>query len=94
MSSEQEEVSDLMLGQEGSSCPVCHTAPGIGALSSTVSGERLVKFDVNVTAPNRGLPISYRQASDTCTLTCHNAAHNPDRSVSSTTSPEQPGVAE
>ena len=73
--------------QEGFSCSVCHTAHGVGALSSTISGERLVNFDVKVAAPNRGLPISYRQASGTCTLTCHGAMHNPDGSVTSATSP-------
>ena len=74
--------------KEGFSCSVCHPAHGVASLSSTMSGERLVNFDVNVVAPNRGLPISYNRGSGTCTLTCHGAAHNPNGSVSSV----QPGL--
>lgn len=69
--------------QDGFSCSVCHTAHGNGAISSSITGERLVNFDVNVVAPNKGFPISYNHGSGTCTLTCHGVAHNPDGSVSS-----------
>jgi predicted CXXCH cytochrome family protein len=67
----------------GLSCSTCHTAHGMGATSGTISGERLVNFDVNVVAPNNGLPISYNRGTNTCTLTCHQVAHNPDGSTSS-----------
>jgi predicted CXXCH cytochrome family protein len=70
------------ISSDGFSCSVCHTAHGMGAVSSTVSGERLINFDIGVVAPNSGAPISYSRATNTCTLTCHNAAHNPDGSVS------------
>ena len=65
----------------GYSCSTCHTAHGIGAASGTISGERLVNFDVNVVAPNGGLPISYNRGANTCVLVCHQAAHNPDGTV-------------
>jgi predicted CXXCH cytochrome family protein len=65
----------------GFSCSVCHTAHGMGAASGTISGERLVNFDVNVVAPNGGLPISFNRAANTCTLVCHQIAHNPDGTV-------------
>lgn len=65
----------------GFSCSTCHTAHGMGAASGTISGERLVNFDVNVVAPNATLPISYNRTANSCTLTCHGAAHNPDGSV-------------
>jgi predicted CXXCH cytochrome family protein len=70
------------VGQKGFSCSVCHTAHGMGANSSNVSGERLVNFDVNVVGPNGGLPISYSRATNTCVLTCHQVVHNADGSVS------------
>ena len=70
------------IAQDGFSCSVCHTAHGMGATSGTVTGERLVNFDINVVGQNSGLPISYSRASNTCTLTCHNAAHNADGTVS------------
>jgi len=60
---------------DGFSCSVCHTSHGIGALNGSVSGERLVNFDLNVVAPNGANPISYNRASNTCSLTCHNHAH-------------------
>ena len=41
----------------GFTCSVCHTAHGMGARSGTISGERLVNFDVNVVAPNGTLPV-------------------------------------
>jgi hypothetical protein len=50
----------------------------MGSTSATISGERLVNFDVNVVAPNGTTPItySYNGGSDSCTLTCHGVAHN------------------
>jgi predicted CXXCH cytochrome family protein len=65
----------------GLSCSTCHTAHGMGAASGTISGERLVNFDVNVVAPNGGLPISYNRAANNCTLTCHGVAHNANGTV-------------
>jgi hypothetical protein len=77
------------VGQDGFSCSVCHTAHGLGATSPTVSGQRLVNFDINVVAPNfvdstlttRGIVYS-RGASATCILICHNESHNYDGTVS------------
>jgi hypothetical protein len=65
----------------GFSCSVCHTAHGMGATSSTITGERLVNFDASVVAANGATPISYNRSSNTCTLTCHGYAHNPDGTV-------------
>jgi predicted CXXCH cytochrome family protein len=73
----------LHISQYGFSCSVCHTAHGMGGVTPTISGERLVNFDVNVVAPNGAAPISYHRASGTCVLSCHQAAHNPNGSVSS-----------
>jgi predicted CXXCH cytochrome family protein len=67
----------------GFSCSVCHTAHGMGATSATVTGERLVNFDANVVGANGAAPISYNRTANTCTLTCHGVAHNPDGTVSS-----------
>jgi predicted CXXCH cytochrome family protein len=61
--------------QDGFSCSVCHTAHGMGAQSGTISGERLVNFDIRVVAPNGATPISYSRAGNSCTLTCHNHPH-------------------
>ena len=69
----------------GFSCSVCHTAHGMGARSGTISGERLVNFDINVVASNGGTPVSYSRATNTCTLVCHNVAHNPDGSITQAT---------
>jgi hypothetical protein len=66
----------------GFSCSVCHTAHGLGAVVGSISGERLVNFDIAVVAQNQGAPISYNRATNTCTLLCHNAAHNPNGTVS------------
>jgi nitrate/TMAO reductase-like tetraheme cytochrome c subunit len=71
------------VSQDGFSCSVCHTAHGMGTVSPSVSGERLVNFDINVVGQNNGAPISYNRSSNTCTLTCHTVAHNSDGSVSS-----------
>ena len=67
---------------DGFSCSVCHTAHGMGAVTAGVSGERLVNFDINVVGPNQAAVISYNRGTNTCTLMCHNAAHNADGSVS------------
>jgi len=61
---------------DGFSCSTCHTAHGMGATSGTISGERLVDFDVKVVAPNGATPISYNRATNSCTLTCHQQAHS------------------
>ena len=61
--------------QDGFSCSVCHTAHGMGAQSGTISGERLVNFDAKVVAPNGATPISYNRATNSCSLVCHNHAH-------------------
>ncbi len=65
----------------GFSCSTCHTAHGVGNGSSNPSGQRLISFDANVVAPNGGVPVSYNQGPNTCTLTCHNVAHNPNGTV-------------
>ncbi len=69
----------------GFSCSVCHTSHGNGSSSASVSGERLVNFDIAVVAPNDNskLPISYTRATGTCTLKCHNVDHNSDGTVTS-----------
>jgi len=59
----------------GFSCSTCHTAHGMGATSASISGERLVNFDLNVVAPNGTIPVSYQRATGTCALTCHQYAH-------------------
>ena len=69
--------------QDGFSCSVCHTAHGNSSQSSSISGERLVNFDIKVVAPINGLPVSYNQGTQTCTLTCHQVAHNADGTVKS-----------
>ena len=65
----------------GFTCSTCHTAHGMGANSGTISGERLINFDVNVAASNGGQPISYNRSSNTCVLVCHQVAHNADGTV-------------
>jgi hypothetical protein len=71
------------ISQDGFSCSVCHTAHGMGSVAPGVSGERLVNFDINVVGQNNGAPISYSRGSNTCTLTCHQVAHNADGSITS-----------
>jgi predicted CXXCH cytochrome family protein len=61
--------------QDGFSCSVCHTAHGMGAQTGTISGERLVNFDLKVVAPNGTTPISYNRATNSCSLVCHNHSH-------------------
>ncbi len=70
---------------DGFSCSVCHTAHGMGATSGTITGERLINFDVNVVAQNNGLPISFNRGANTCVLVCHQAAHNADGTVTAAT---------
>ena len=69
------------VSSDGFSCSVCHTAHGIGSINASVTGERLINFDIAVVGQNNGTPISYNRGTNTCTLTCHNAAHNADGSV-------------
>jgi hypothetical protein len=71
----------LHIAQYGFSCSTCHTAHGMGATSPTITGERLVNFDANVVGQNGSTPISYNRSTNTCTLMCHNAAHNADGTV-------------
>jgi len=66
----------------GFTCSTCHTAHGMGGTNPNISGQRLVNFDVNVVAPNGGIPISYNRPTNTCILVCHEAAHNPNGTVS------------
>jgi hypothetical protein len=69
------------VSDDGFSCSVCHTAHGMGSNSATISGERMVNFDVNVVGPNGAAPISFNRGSGTCTLTCHMVSHNADGTV-------------
>ncbi|MFZ0305340.1 MAG: cytochrome c3 family protein [Terracidiphilus sp.] len=66
---------------DGFSCSTCHTAHGMGATSATLTGERLINFDVNVVAPNGGQPVSYNRAANSCVLVCHQTAHNANGTV-------------
>jgi hypothetical protein len=65
----------------GFSCSTCHTAHGIAGRNANMSGDRLVNFDLNVVAPNGGMPISYNGATGTCALVCHEVAHNANGKV-------------
>ncbi len=61
---------------EGISCSACHTAHGMGGVSATISGQRLVNFDGKVVAPNGTTPITFSETPvPTCTLVCHGEAH-------------------
>ena len=71
----------LHISQYGFSCSVCHTAHGMGATSPNITGERLVNFDANVVGLNGAAPIAYNRTTNTCTLMCHNTAHNADGTV-------------
>jgi predicted CXXCH cytochrome family protein len=62
---------------DGFSCSTCHTAHGMGGQAGSVSGERLVNFDVNVVASNDGSPITYNRGANSCALTCHTHVHQP-----------------
>jgi hypothetical protein len=77
---------------DGFTCSVCHTAHGMGAQSGTISGERLVNFDINVVGQNNGLPISYNRGTNTCTLTCHQVAHNSNGTVTRVSAPSPKGI--
>jgi hypothetical protein len=59
--------------QEGFSCSVCHSAHGVPAGTSSVTGSALVSFDMNVVGSNNGLPVTYN--GSTCTLKCHEKGH-------------------
>ena len=65
----------------GFSCSTCHTAHGMGAASGSITGERLLNFDMNVVGQNAGQPVSYNRAVNTCVLVCHSVAHNADGTV-------------
>jgi len=65
----------------GFSCSVCHTAHGLGGTNPSISGQRLVDFDVNVVGQNGAAPISYNRVTNTCVLACHETAHNPNGTV-------------
>jgi predicted CXXCH cytochrome family protein len=71
----------LHISQYGFSCSVCHTAHGMGAVSPSITGERLVNFDANVVGANGGAPIAYNRSTNSCTLMCHGVAHNASGSV-------------
>jgi len=60
---------------DGFTCSVCHTAHGMGVAGGSITGERLVDFDVNVVASNGVDPISYNHATNTCALLCHGVTH-------------------
>ena len=59
--------------QKGFSCSVCHSAHGVPAGTSSVSGNDLVSFDMSVVGNNNNMPVSYN--GSTCALTCHGEAH-------------------
>jgi len=60
---------------DGFSCSTCHNTHGMGSNSASISGERMVNFDINVVAPNGASPISYSRVANSCSLTCHGHAH-------------------
>ena len=70
------------VSDKGFSCSTCHTAHGMGSLSATITGERLVNFDVNVVGPNGASPVSYNHTTNTCVLACHGYNHNDNGTVS------------
>jgi predicted CXXCH cytochrome family protein len=72
----------LHISQYGFTCSVCHTAHGMGATSPSTTGERLVNFDANIVGENNGALIAYNRSTNTCTLMCHQTAHNANGSVS------------
>jgi predicted CXXCH cytochrome family protein len=59
--------------QKGFSCSVCHSAHGVPAGTTGITGSALVSFDMNVVASNNNRPVSYNGSS--CTLRCHEKAH-------------------
>jgi predicted CXXCH cytochrome family protein len=60
---------------DGFSCSACHTGHGMGGVSGTISGERMVNFDAAVVAANGSTPISYNRTKNSCSLVCHNHPH-------------------
>ncbi|MFN7992700.1 MAG: cytochrome c3 family protein [Bryobacteraceae bacterium] len=60
---------------DGFSCSTCHTGHGMGNVSGSISGQRMVNFDINVVAPNGANPLSYNRDTNTCTLMCHGQGH-------------------
>ncbi len=72
---------DVHVSQYGVSCSSCHTGHGLGSLSATITGQRLVAFDLKVVGPNGNAPISYNYTTNTCVLACHTYNHNSDGSV-------------
>jgi predicted CXXCH cytochrome family protein len=59
--------------QQGFSCSVCHSAHGVPAGTSSVTGNGLVSFDMNVVGSNHGQPVSYNGSK--CTMVCHGHVH-------------------
>ena len=80
--------------QAGFSCSVCHTSHGVPHASGGQFGERLVSFDINVVARNdtSQVPISYNQASGTCTLKCHTYNHNQNGTVTNSRGNTNPAL--
>lgn len=64
--------------ERGISCSVCHSSHGVPAGSASLTGRRLINFDANVVAPNKGV-LSYNNS--TCVLRCHMADHDPNGKV-------------
>jgi predicted CXXCH cytochrome family protein len=62
---------------QGISCSVCHTSHGIPGSMGTA----MVDFDTNVVAQYNNQPITYDPANNTCTLQCHNYAHDSSGTV-------------
>ena len=54
----------------------------MGGTNPSISGQRLVNFDINVVAQNGAAPIIYNRATNTCVLACHETAHYPNGKVS------------
>ncbi len=69
----------------GFTCSTCHTAHGMGASTSNITGERLINFDLNVVAPNGATPVSYNRTTNSCSLVCHGTAHASSGTVSTVT---------
>ena len=60
---------------DGFSCSTCHTAHGVSAQSASISGARLVDFDMKVVSANGAAPVSYNRTTNTCNLVCHSHQH-------------------
>jgi hypothetical protein len=48
----------------------------MGAQSASVTGERLVNFDLGVVAAVGTNPINYNGGTKSCTLMCHGSSHD------------------